>query len=253
MNLLDCLFPVKCPACGQLLRRGEKGFCQTCTKNFPRVSGPVCLRCGKPIGNDTQEYCRDCGRKKQTVRVGDGRSALDGSGKDPICQGTALWIYTASMRRAMANFKYNGCYGDSAFYAEELMRTRRGQFEKWQPDYVIPVPLHRRRRWFRGYNQAACVAEELGPRIEVPVASLALERVRSTRPQKEFDDKHRRDNVKEAFRVSSGWKRRLQGRRVLLIDDIYTTGATLEACAGVLCEAGVEKVYFACLCTGRDY
>ena len=253
MNLLDILFPVKCPVCGHLLKKGERGFCQDCTKNLPRVTEPACCRCGKPIEKDTQEYCRDCGRKRQAVRMKGDRSGADGAGKDPICQGTALWIYTVSMKRAMANFKYNGCYSEGAFYAEELARTRRSRFEQWQPDYVIPVPLHRRRRWFRGYNQAACVAEELGLRIEVPVASMALERIRCTRPQKGLDDRHRRNNVKDAFRIAGDWRKRLQGRCVLLVDDIYTTGATLEACASVLREAGVRKVYFACLCTGRDY
>lgn len=253
MNLLDLLFPVKCPVCGQLLKRKEKGVCQNCRKSLPRVIEPTCSRCGKPIEKDTQEYCRDCSRKRQAAGIESSRTEGDLFRKDPICQGTALWLYTDSMKRAIANFKYNGCYGDGVFYAEEMVRFRRERLEEWQPDYVIPVPLHRRRRWFRGYNQAACVAEELGMRIEVPVASTALERICSTRPQKGLDDRNRRDNVKDAFRVGSGWQEKLRGRRVLLVDDIYTTGATLEACASVLCDAGVKKVYFACLCTGMDY
>lgn len=153
----------------------------------------------------------------------------------------------------MADLKYNGCYRTGPFLAEELVRFRGGRIRQWQPDYVIPVPMHRRKRWFRGYNQTACVAEELGKRMHVPVITDALVRSRYTRPQKGFDDKLRRDNVKDAFRLQPEWKEKIQDSRVLLVDDIYTTGATLESCASVLCEAGVKYVYFVCLCTGRNY
>lgn len=253
MNVLDLLFPVKCPVCGRLQKGKEKGLCPGCRKSLPRVTEPVCSRCGKPIEIDTQEYCRDCSRKRRAAGMEDDRTGMVSFSKDPICQGTALWLYTDSMKCAMANFKYKGCYGDGAFYAEELVRFRRDRFRRWQPDYVIPVPLHRRKRWFRGYNQAACLARELGLRMNVPVASEALERRRYTKPQKGFDHRRRRDNVRDAFRIRDGWENRLWGRRVLLVDDIYTTGSTLESCARVLCDAGVSKVYFACLCTGRDY
>lgn len=253
MNLLDLLFPAKCPVCGQILKRKEEGVCLRCRKNLPRVTEPSCLRCGKPLEADTKEYCRDCSKKRASAYITSGEENRYVAKGDPICQGTALWVYTDSMRRVMADFKYKGYYRESVFFAEELVRFRGNKIRQWQPDYVIPVPLHRRRRWFRGYNQAACVAEEIGKRLHVSVAAEVLERRRYTRPQKNLDDKSRRENVKGAFRIREEWQKTLRGKCVLLVDDIYTTGATLESCAGVLCEAGVKKVYFVCLCTGRDY
>ena len=241
MNLLDLLFPVKCPVCGDLLKKKGERICQSCRKGLPRVTEPCCSRCGKPIETVAREYCQDCEEKRH-------------SGKnDPLCQGTALWIYTDRMKRTMANFKYNGCYGDSVFFAEELVRFRGRKMREWHVDCVVPVPLHRRKRWFRGYNQAACVAEEVGKQMDLPVMTTALERLRNTRPQKKFDDKGRRDNVKDAFCLTEESRRMVHSKCILLLDDIYTTGATLEACAKILLEAGVKKVYFACLCIGRDY
>lgn len=250
MNLPDLLFPAKCLLCGQILGKNEKGVCPGCRKKLPRVTEPGCLRCGKPLEADTEEYCPDCSRKRSNVRMaGSGYAARE----DSICQGTALWIYTDSMKRVMADFKYKGYYRESAFFAEELVNSKGAKIQQWQPDYVVPVPLHRKKRWFRGYNQAACVADEIGRRLHVPAALEALERSRYTRPQKNLDDKGRRENVGDAFRICEAWRDTLRGKCILLVDDIYTTGATLESCAGVLCEAGVKRVYFACLCIGRDY
>ena len=122
-----------------------------------------------------------------------------------------------------------------------------------KPDFLIPVPLHRHRRWFRGYNQAEILAEEIGKRLHLPVETDVLCRSLDTSPQKQLDDKARYRNMSSAFYVpeSAGYK--LNGKRVVLIDDIYTTGSTLEACAGELKKAGVSEIYSACLCIGRDY
>lgn len=253
MNLLDLLFPAKCPICGQILKRNERGVCNICRKALPRVTEPVCSRCGKPLEADTEEYCLDCSKKRESDYIEDRARYKYAAKSDPICRGTALWVYTDTMKRVMADFKYHGHYRMSAFLADELVRFRGVQICQWQPDYVIPVPLHRRRKWFRGFNQAVCVAEEIGKRLHIPVISVALERWYYTRPQKNLENQDRRENVKDAFRVSERWREKLCGKCILLVDDIYTTGATLESCASVLCEAGVKKVYFVCLCIGRDY
>ena len=241
LNLFDWLFPAKCPVCGELLQKKEDRICENCRRELPRVTEPCCMRCGKPVEDAARQYCQDCSRKRLPAR------------RDDLFQGTALWVYTDRMKRAMADFKYNGCYSDSIFFAEELIRFRGNRIESWHPDFVIPVPLHRRKARFRGYNQAACVAEELGRKMGIEVLPQALLRLRYTKPQKNYDDKGRRDNVRDAFCVAESCRNMIVGKCVLLLDDIYTTGATVEACAKVLVEAGVRSVYFACLCIGRDY
>lgn len=240
LNLLNILFPEKCPICGALLTGSRDTVCRDCKRHLPVVKEPYCMRCGKPIDSSEREFCQDC-RDKSIRRK-----------EDDLKCGTAVWVYTERMKKAMADFKYRGCYEEAIFFAEELVRIRGDMVRKWNPDYIVPVPLHRRRLWFRGYNQAECLAKELGLRMRIPMLP-ALERVRATGPQKNFDDKGRRNNVKNAFCVADGYANSLQGRTVLLVDDIYTTGATLEACAGALAGIGTDKVYFACLCIGRDY
>ena len=172
---------------------------------------------------------------------------------DFLRQGTALWVYTDSLKEAMASFKYEGCYENAAFFAEEFIRFRKEKLLAWKPDFLIPVPLHRHRRWFRGYNQSEILAEEIGKRLHLPVETDVLCRSLDTSPQKQLDDKARYRNMSSAFYVPESASYKLNGKRVVLIDDIYTTGSTLEACAGELKKAGVSEIYSACLCIGRDY
>lgn len=240
LNPLDWLFPPKCPVCGEILRKKEQRICRKCQKSMPRIVELCCARCGKPLTSDTREYCFDCAKKRQNAAA------------DPVRQGTALWEYTDSMKRAMADFKYEGCQEDGIFFGEELVRFRGGKIRKWGPDYIIPVPLHRRKKWFRGFNQAACVAERMGELMRLPVLPEALERVNYTTPQKGLNDRERRENMKGVFRLRPEWQERLWGKRILLVDDIYTTGATLESCAKELSRHGTGEIFFACLCIGRD-
>ena len=120
----------------------------------------------------------------------------------------------------------------------------------WQPDALIPVPLHKSRMRKRGFNQAALVAERMGERLGIPVEEKLLIRVKKTNPQKELNDSARRENLKNAFQLCGN---DVKLKRVVLIDDIYTTGSTLDAAAAALLAAGVEKVYFLSICIGRGF
>lgn len=242
MNPFGFLFPLACPICGNILKRRETKVCVSCRSELSRarVTEPVCGRCGKPLERLEIEYCYDCEKKRHQK-------------SDSLCQGTALWVYNSIMKKAMALFKYEGCYENASFFADEFTRFRMAKVRSWNPDCLIPVPLHRHRRWFRGYNQAQVLAEEIGKRLRLPVETDILYRRRDTDPQKKLDDKARRRNMSSAFYVRESSENKLFGKRVVLIDDIYTTGSTLEACASELKKAGVSQVYFACLCIGRDY
>ncbi len=118
----------------------------------------------------------------------------------------------------------------------------------WQAEALIPVPIHKSRMRKRGFNQAALVAERMGERLGIPVEKDILVRVKKTKAQKNLSDAERRENLKNAFQVSGN---ELKLKRVVLVDDIYTTGSTLDAGASVLREAGAEKVYFLSICIGR--
>ena len=233
----NILFPEKCILCGKLLTSRECGVCVGCRRKLPVVTEPFCKRCGKPVMSAETEYCFDCNRKKGS-----------------LAQGRAVWVYDREMKKAMAGFKETGCRVDTEFYAGEFLAHWGEQLAVWAPERVIPVPLHWRKRWFRGFNQSAELAEAIGRKAGIKVLPEALVRSRPTCPQKGLDNRQRKKNLQGAFTVHDKFRGELsQCRRVLLVDDIYTTGATLEECSNVIRNLGVQKVYSACLCIGRDY
>lgn len=239
MDLWELVFPQKCPICKKIPGRGEGVVCRSCYKSLPWVTEPRCARCGKPIEEEEEQYCPDCGKKRK--------------GKDVLKKGVALWEYDARMKRAMADFKYQGCTGDAAFYATQIAREYGKAIMDWRIEAIVPVPLHWKKRWYRGYNQAAVLAVELGRQLHLPAYTGLLTRTRYTKPQKGLAAKQRADNVAGAFALTEKEREKADSlRRVLLVDDIYTTGATLEECAGVLGRNGVQEVYFICLCIGRS-
>ena len=115
---------------------------------------------------------------------------------------------------------------------------------------ILPVPLHRKRRRQRGYNQAGIIAEEIGRQMGIPVLGNLLVRCVDTRPQKELNDKERKNNLKNAFKIVQN---NVQLKRILLVDDIFTTGSTMDGAAEVLKEAGASDVYFVSVSIGRGW
>lgn len=154
------------------------------------------------------------------------------------------------MRASVARFKYRNRREYADFYAEELVKRCGESVRSWDPDALIPIPLHKSRRRKRGFNQAELVAGKAGKILGIPVESKLLIRTRKTSPQKELNDVQRRANLKNAFQVRQNDVRL---KKVVLIDDIYTTGSTIDAAASVLLEHGVEKIYFLTICIGRGF
>lgn len=194
---------------------------------------PLCKKCGKPLSSIEAEYCPDCKRKKHLYTRG--RAALE---------------YDSVMRESISRFKYKNRreYGD--FYVQELIESCGRAVQSWNIDLIIPIPLHKSRRRKRGFNQAELIAKKLGRKLKIPVSSDTLLRTKKTRPQKELNEQDRKSNLKNAFAVTQN---DIKSKKILLIDDIYTTGSTLDAAASVLLEHGAEKVYFLSISIGRGY
>ncbi len=234
MRLSNIIFPSKCIFCGRITADGKRA-CDECVKRLPYVTEPVCKHCGKPIADSSQELCTDC-------RTWD-HPGLDSS--------VALFVYLDETKKAMADLKYGGCFKDAGFYADELCRHFYGRIRRWHADVLVPIPIHRRRMRYRGYNQAELVAAELGQRMGLPSQGL-LRRTRYTSPQKDLNAQKRRENLRCAFEVDESVFRPDAHESIVLVDDIYTTGATLEACAGLLKKAGARAVYAVCICIGSE-
>jgi ComF family protein len=122
-----------------------------------------------------------------------------------------------------------------------------------KPDVLVPVPVHQNRLKKRGYNQAALLARELGRLTNIPVAEHLLIRKKDTLPQKELSERERKQNLQDAFALGERQELNLLQECVIIIDDIYTTGATLEECSRVLKQVGIQRIYFLCVCIGKGF
>lgn len=157
----------------------------------------------------------------------------------------AAWVFEGPPREAIHRFKYNRRFALAPRLAHAMVGapSTRAMIEAWQPQCLVPVALHGSRARARGFNQSALLARELGAIYRLPALEL-LRRTRRTPPQVGLNLKARRQNVRDAFVVNDDlWRRhQLDGARILLIDDVFTTGATLNECARVLRAMGAESV-----------
>lgn len=235
--LAKLLYPDSCPVCGevqeQLLTGGSAArICPDCEKKVKRVAQPLCMKCGKPLEADRvrREYCADCMRETHT-----------------FVQGKAVFAYQGAIIGSMHRLKYGNRRDYAAVFAREAYETYGDWIRRISPDALVPVPLSKKRRRSRGYNQAQLLAEALSGLTGIPTEDKLLLRVTDTRPQRRLSAKERKNNLENAFQMS---KKIVQLEKVLLIDDIYTTGSTADAAAETLMRAGIKKVYVLCICIG---
>lgn len=236
-GLLHILYPKRCPVCDKVVAASpfdrEYPICNSCRRTVEYVVEPVCKVCGKPISNERGEFCGDCRKQKHA-----------------FIQGKALWIYKGKVKQSIYRLKYGNRREYGIAYAQELVKRYGGWIKKKQIQAIVPIPLHKKRRRQRGYNQAEIIAEEMGRLLRLPVYKNLLIRCVHTRPQKELNDKERKNNLKKAFKMSEN---NVQLDHILLVDDIYTTGSTMDGAAAALLEAGVSEVYFVSVSIGRGY
>lgn len=190
------------------------------------------MHCGRPV-KEGQEYCYDCGRKDLS---------------ESFVQGKSLFLYRGAIRKIMYRFKYSNKREYAVFFAEEAWRIYGEWIQKNGIQAIIPVPMYGPKQRRRGYNQAECFAKELSKQTQIPVQTGLVKRVRDTAPQKELNDIQRKNNLKSAFHCEQNI---VQYSRVLLVDDIYTTGSTADAVYEELKKNGVTEVYFLSMCIGE--
>lgn len=259
---LAILFPPACPVCGKPLgvRDGkQERLHEACQKRLVPVREPRCLICGKPLEDDRQERCLDCQKRRHEFK-----------------RSLAVFEYNDAAKDCIYRFKYKNKreYADTLGFLLWTVAERR--IRAMRPDVIIPVPMHQAKQKKRGYNQAELLARSLSRYSKIPEAPDALLRIRATRPMKELTAHERYSNLNGAFAVNRRWVRedseRLAGvlsasgqmpqrrptrglpwERVLLLDDIYTSGTTLDMCSRALKQAGVKEVYGICLCVGAGF
>lgn len=215
-QLADLFFPPHCVVCGRL----GAWLCRACIASVSFLRLSACPVCGRP-GVGAGDHCPTC------------------EGENPSLSGTrAVSYHQAPLREAIHALKYGGVRAVAAPLGELLAECWWQQ--PFAAHFIVPVPLHRARQRQRGYNQSLLLARELAVRIGLPLREGMLWRVRNTRSQTTLTRPERQVNVRGAFHCPDTT---LAGAHILLVDDVYTTGATLEACATALLEAGVGRVY----------
>ncbi len=227
-KMTDIFYPRRCPVCHKILIDQKRMICLQCETMLHPIGQPRCYKCGKPV--EKGEYCRDCRKRKHMFE-----------------QGRGIFVYDSSMRRSVTRYKYYGCreYGD--FYAKAMYRYAKMELREWKPDLIVPVPVHRSKERMRGFNQAAYLAERISRYTGIPADMGLVQKNIKTKSQKKLNALQRRKNLERAFCVTGD----VRGKDILVIDDVYTTGSTIDAMASCLKKKGAENVYFLTVCIGR--
>ena len=230
----DLFFPRRCPICDRPVKPYGQLICTECADVPQPVGDFTCRKCGKPVAPE-EEYCEDCRRKPHMFYAG-----------------AAAFRYR-SVSGSLYRFKYEKRREYADYYcdilAQTLERFLEETGEEHRPEMLIPVPCSKARMRKRGYNQAALLAEGTARRAGIEVREDLLFRSKDTAAMRRMSAAERQNNLKKAFHVYGNGVRL---KSIILIDDIFTTGATIDACAGPLLEAGAKEVSFLTLAIGEN-
>lgn len=234
---IDLIYPPKCHVCGDFLQANGLGgasvfFCKECYQTFDPVKAPFCPICGVPCGSDPSEnhLCEDCLRTRPEYE-----------------RLFALYQYKGAVLDTIHGLKYGGKTHLSKSMGPLLAVFARHCIPETKALLTMPVPIHPRRLRERGFNQSLLLARYVANELDTALDFLSLARIKYTPPQTGLDKNERQKNVRGAFQVISPGE--IRDRSVLLVDDVATTGNTLNECARVLLKSGCHQVL--CLVLAR--
>jgi ComF family protein len=226
----NLLYPRKCAICDCVLSKKEQDICRACKKRVFIIDNNICLTCGKPI-KEGETYCKDCRSRKHY-----------------FAWGVACYRY-CDVRDAIYRMKYAGREDIISYFSTQIAQHLKINLLQMHADCFIPIPMHRSRERKRGYNQATLLARELSLRLGIPILENAVIRRKKTIPMKYLSVKQRQLNLKKAFIIG---KNDVKLKTIILVDDIYTTGSTMDCVAKVLLEAGAKEIYFVVVAIGKQ-
>ncbi len=228
-RVFNLLFPARCPYCDRIVTPvGEKIHAQ-CMGALKVLAPPYCMKCGRKTAGE-HKLCAQCAGSEHFY-----------------IRGRCLYEYPA-VAQSIYRFKYLGRREYADFYGEQAAEYLGEFIRRVKPDALVPIPIHRRRYAVRGYNQAGVLARRISEYTGIPVAERLLIRRKNTVTLKVLSGPERQKNLKNAFIVRGN---SVKLKTIILIDDIYTTGATADEAARTLSEAGIPDVYFVALAGGN--
>lgn len=224
---VDLILPPRCIVSGELVDK-QGVLSSEAWKQLSFISDPQCNRCGFPFDFDSGE-------------IKEGNICLGCLKSPPVFdKARAALVYDDASRDIILGFKHGDQMQSVPSFMPWLLQAGGKLLEK--ADYILPVPLHRFRLMRRRFNQSAIIAQFLSKEVRVPVVLDGLARNRATQTQGHLNSNERQRNVKNAFCVNEAYLDKIKGKNIVLIDDVYTTGATVNECAKELLKSGVGAV-----------
>ncbi len=223
-NITKTIFPetFTCVFCGdEIFDDNKYATCEKCNNKLPFITGKTCEKCGEPL-NNMANFCDRCQNAHHTF--------------NKCC---SVFVYQDEIKNKIQNFKFwNNKYFGKPFAEYMANCYRKNSFSC---DLVIPVPIHQKRLKERGYNQSEILAKYISQILNLPLNTASLQKIKQTKDQVDLDFKERKSNLEGAFKVFE--KQQIKGKTILLVDDVFTTGSTLDACCDVLFKAGAKAVF----------
>ena len=226
-RLIKAFYPDVCPRCDKVI--GRVGLCKDCKDTFKYIGEPICGVCGRTMESDGF-MCEDCRKLKHYFK-----------------RNVSVFEYKGDIKQTIYRFKYSNMRCYSEFFAEEAVKRYGKLIKMWKIDAILAVPMYAPKQRKRGYNQAEEFASALAKATGIKADRKLLKRTKDTAPMKMLSKQQRYENLLKAFAVS---RSRPRYKRVLVVDDIFTTGSTIDACARVLKKNGVKEVYSLCIASG---
>lgn len=236
-KIFDWFYPPHCIVCGELLplHHKDKWLCDLCCKKIPFLLPPFCSKCGAELEKEENKFtigeCLDCSHSSFAFE-----------------KGFSAFHY-ATVKKSIHYFKFRGVKKDGIGLAMLMKKFMEQNFKEefMSYDFMLPVPIHPKKKKQRGFNQAEILTEELSKLTGMPWNPKLLYRTKNTKPQNALTPDERKTNIENAFAVSE--PKTVENQKILLIDDIFTTGSTIHECAKCLLRAGANEVGFFALST----
>jgi len=225
-SLINLIYPNQCEVCRAALGPFKKtGLCNICRDRIKLIQLPSCGLCGRQLKKNTgsMKHCRDCVNADFYFE-----------------RNWAACRYNGVLKECIHLFKFKDRRNLLPVFGELMVSFARRHIRLSDFEQIVPVPLHRAKIRERGFNQAGALAGAFSKNVSIPCATGCLIKVRRTHPQNELSKEKRMQNLKGAFRVSS--PSLLKNKSILLIDDVFTTGSTLNECAGAALASGARRV-----------
>ncbi|MFH1897303.1 MAG: ComF family protein [Candidatus Desantisbacteria bacterium] len=235
-GLFNLIFPAECSFCSNPLETiRQRYICANCQTKIVPIELPVCDKCGKPLVpsfNRLQHpLCRECRTMRRYFTVA-----------------RAVGTYEGVLKKAIWLFKYEGKTGLQGILGSLMVDCINHLDWASKIDIIVPIPLHKTKLKTRGYNQAGILTVFMGEKLNIPISQNNLKRIKATITQASLKRKERIKNIHNAFFIQQPEK--FSGKRILLIDDVFTTGATSNECSRILKKAGVSDIFVLTIARG---